>query len=61
MRRLLAKAEVGMAARMKVIVNGGREMRQGWLEDWVGVRREGGSQDAQVWSWNPGCHLLRYS
>lgn len=50
MRRLLAKAEAGMAAWMKVTVmevGGGTDRRQSWPEDWVGGE---GSQDAQVWS-----------
>lgn len=49
----MAKAEAGMAARMKVTVmevGDGTDGRQGWLEDWVGGMSEGRSQDAQAWS-----------
>lgn len=49
----MAKAEAGMAARMKVTVmevGDGTDGRQGWPEDWVGGMSEGRSQDAQAWS-----------
>lgn len=49
----MAKAEAGMAARMKVTVmevGDGTDGRQSWPEDWVGGMSEGRSRDAQAWS-----------